>query len=240
MLTRKAWKPEALIRLLAGLFMGLAVVGIASNLVNRALGGNVDNLRHGTVAIASTVVFQFVALGLVGWFLRAHSLSWAEAFGLSCRRPARMLGIVLAATVTVFPLSLLLMWGSQRIMVALAVEVVAQPTVQALQEAQSLGEKALFAWMAVILAPIVEEILFRGIFYPAIRDLGFPRLALWSTALLFAATHANLVTFASLVFFAIALTSLYEHTGTLWAPIGTHCLFNLANFALVLLMNGHG
>ena len=112
MLTRKAWKPEALIRLLAGLFMGLAVVGIASNLVNRALGGNVDNLQHGTVAIASTVVFQFVALGLVGWFLRAHPLSWAEAFGLSCHRPARILGIVLAATVTVFPLSLLLMWGS--------------------------------------------------------------------------------------------------------------------------------
>ena len=50
-----------------------------------------------------------------------------------------------------------------------------------------------------LLAPVAEELLFRGILYPAIKQAGFPRLALWGTSLLFAAMHMNLVTFVPLL-----------------------------------------
>ena len=70
----------------------------------------------------------------------------------------------------------------------------------------------------------------RVILNPCITRLGFPRLALWLTSVLFAAMHLNLVTFVPLFVLSIALILLYEKTDNLLAPITTHALFNAANF----------
>jgi membrane protease YdiL (CAAX protease family) len=84
-----------------------------------------------------------------------------------------------------------------------------------------------------VLAPAAEEMLFRGILYPAIKQAGFPRLALWGTALLFAAIHLNLVTFFPLMVLALGLTWLYERTDNLWSSIIAHALFNAMNFVIL-------
>jgi hypothetical protein len=77
--------------------------------------------------------------------------------------------------------------------------------------------------------------LFRGILYPAIKQAGFPRIALWSTVLLFAAVHLNAVTFLPLAVLALILTALYERTDNLLAPITAHALFNALNFVALFL-----
>jgi len=87
--------------------------------------------------------------------------------------------------------------------------------------------------VTILLAPAAEEMLFRGIIYPAIKQAGFPRLALWGSALLFGAFHVNLVTFLPLVVLALALTLIYERTNNLLAPITAHALFNAMNFVIL-------
>ena len=77
-------------------------------------------------------------------------------------------------------------------------------------------------------------IFFRGILYPAIKQSGWPQLALWGTSLFFALTHANVATFLPLTFFAMLLVFLYERTGNLLAPILTHSLFNAANYCALV------
>jgi membrane protease YdiL (CAAX protease family) len=89
--------------------------------------------------------------------------------------------------------------------------------------------------LAVLLVPPAEEILFRGILYPWIKQAGYPRLALWGTALVFAGVHFNLVSFLPLAAFALVLAALYERTNNLLAPITAHALFNTLNFLLLLL-----
>jgi hypothetical protein len=76
-----------------------------------------------------------------------------------------------------------------------------------------------FGVVAIVVAPVVEEILFRGILYPAIKELGRPRLALWGTAILFALSHENAMSLLPLTFLALVLTWLYERTDNLLAPI---------------------
>ncbi len=71
--------------------------------------------------------------------------------------------------------------------------------------------------------------LFRGIIYPAIKQSGFPRAALWGTSLLFALIHLNLANFVPLVVLALMLTWLYERTDNLLASIAAHGTFNAAN-----------
>jgi len=82
--------------------------------------------------------------------------------------------------------------------------------------------------------------MFRGILYPVIKQAGYPRLAWWGTALLFALVHLNLVTFVPLLVLALLLTELYERTGNLLAPITAHLLFNALNFAALLVLQHYG
>lgn len=119
-------------------------------------------------------------------------------------------------------------------MKAVSVQPEVQVVVQTLQQTQTLQQRLFFAFVAILGAPVVEEILFRGILYPAFKQRGWPQLALWGTSLLFALTHANTATFLPLTFFAMVLVFLYERTGNLLAPILTHSLFNAANYCALI------
>ena len=45
--------------------------------------------------------------------------------------------------------------------------------------ASTPGERSYFVFFAVVLAPVAEEFIFRGVLYPFIKQLGWPRLALY-------------------------------------------------------------
>jgi hypothetical protein len=91
------------------------------------------------------------------------------------------------------------------------------------------------AVLAVCIAPVAEEMLFRGIIYPTIKQSGFPRAAVWVTSVFFALVHFNLLSLLPLALFSMVLIFLYEKTGSLLAPIAAHSTFNLANFLFLVL-----
>lgn len=95
------------------------------------------------------------------------------------------------------------------------------------------------AWQAVVwlsalvLAPLAEEIFFRGLLQSLLRRyLRQPWIAVLVSAVCFTAIHAPYWhTMPSLFALAIALGYNYERTGRLFAPILIHCLFNAVNLA---------
>ena len=89
---------------------------------------------------------------------------------------------------------------------------------------------------AVVMAPIAEEIVFRGILYPSIKQLGFPRAALWATSLTFALIHGNRMTVLPFTLLALVLTFVYERTNNLLSSMAMHAFFNLVNFLRVALL----
>jgi len=111
-----------------------------------------------------------------------------------------------------------------------------QVAVERLRDSGSIGLKFYIAAFAVLLAPLVEEVLFRGVLYPGVKAMGRPRLALWGTSLVFGFIHFNLMTFVPLVVFALVLARLYEQTGNLLAPIAAHATFNAANVVALFLV----
>jgi membrane protease YdiL (CAAX protease family) len=90
---------------------------------------------------------------------------------------------------------------------------------------------------AVVLAPVAEEFIFRGMLYPFVKQLGYPRLAWLGVSFVFALVHLNGAIFLPLFVLALALTWLYEKTDNLLAPITAHALFNAANLTLLLTQN---
>lgn len=182
--------------------------------------------------------FQGAGLILITFFLREHGTGFGEALGL--RRfagPAILLGVISA--ILFLPMG----WALQQVssflithVPALHLKPVEQQSVQTLRTASMLTDRLALGVVTIILAPLAEETLFRGILYPWIKGLGFPRLALWGSAMLFALVHLNMATFLPLLCLAVVLTWLYEFTGNLLASITTHALFNALNFALLLLL----
>ena len=103
---------------------------------------------------------------------------------------------------------------------------------------------AFFFVLAVGMAPVLEEMLFRGLLLPALmRRLGFFRSALLVTVL-FTALHA----FQTGLYWP-ALTSIFlcgwmlawlrVRHGALWPSIAFHIGFNLTAFLPVLLFGQH-
>lgn len=81
------------------------------------------------------------------------------------------------------------------------------------------------ALVVVILAPIVEELLFRGVGFGLLRRLG-PAVAILGTAFAFAAIHGLFEAFPLLFLFGAGLAWLRERSGSVYPCIVLHGLFN--------------
>lgn len=193
----------------------------------------------GQVSIGA-ISFQGAALLLTIPFLRDHGLTWNEAFGLGNRRRDALLAGLLVGCLYL-PLGLGLQHLSSLTLTQLqqfGLKPQEQVAVQVLREASSQPDRIKLAIVTILLAPLAEEVLFRGILFTGIRQLGFPRLAFWGTGVVFAFVHFNIVSFLPLFVFALVLAWIYSRTGNLLAPIAAHSMFNALNFALLFLFQG--
>jgi membrane protease YdiL (CAAX protease family) len=86
----------------------------------------------------------------------------------------------------------------------------------------------------VIVGPIVEEIVFRGLLFGALASrLGVLASAV-ITALIFGAVHGDLVLFPSIVALGIITALAYAATGNLWVAITLHALNNALGAAFIV------
>ncbi len=230
MLSEKGWRPEAVLSLIAGLFASIFAGGLLIRVTFLIAGSLNDEQQKVVSLVIGTISVQGGAFLLLAWFLRQHQVTWSQAFGFRAPRPVRALILSALTALVALPIALGLGQLSEIVMNFLHMQPVAQQAVQTLQSESSLGLKLYLGLIAVFVAPVCEEMLFRGVIYPTVKQSGFPRIALWGTSLLFALFHVNVMTFVPLLALALALTWLYETTDNLLASILCHSLFNLANF----------
>ncbi len=114
-----------------------------------------------------------------------------------------------------------------------------QKVVKTLLETEDAQLKIVLVSTATIVAPLVEEIIFRGYLYPVIKRYSSRTFAAITISLLFAVVHANLPGMMPLFILALMLTLAYEMTGCLWVPMVAHALFNAIQvFLMLYLQNG--
>jgi membrane protease YdiL (CAAX protease family) len=118
----------------------------------------------------------------------------------------------------------------------LGIESMQQEAVKLLQEAKDPAVIILMGVAAVIVAPLAEEVVFRGYLYPAAKRFCGAYGAMIFSSMVFAAAHANAVALVPLFILAMLLCLIYELTGSIWANISVHFLFNLATVTLQLLV----
>lgn len=161
-------------------------------------------------------------------------MSWKDAFGFTSENLVNI--VVLGALTALGGFFMAAMVGALVTagFEALNIEVSAQEVVNTFQNAEFFTQKILLGVMAVILAPFVEELMFRGVLFTALKQYLPGWVAVWGSAAFFGLVHANMVSFIPLTLLAVLLTRLYERTGNLWAPIFAHAIFNSINLGLML------
>ena len=86
--------------------------------------------------------------------------------------------------------------------------------------------KMLYIGMAIFVAPIYEELLYRGVFFPYLVKRSNLAIGTAVGSVLFAVMHNNAGSLISLTMLSIILSLAYWRTGSLWVSIGVHMLFN--------------
>ena len=176
-------------------------------------------------------MFSLLLLSIVLSFLLLRTRNPLELFGLQgvslpTNLKAACVGLVAALPLVYFIHSLCL--------VLLGVDAEPQPLIQFLAQHPSLEDRLLLTGMALVIAPVTEELIFRGYIFGVLCRYVGKWWALLISAMVFAAIHAHIPSLAGLFALAITLTLVYEGTGSLWAAILMHSLFNAITVVFTL------
>lgn len=234
MLSEKPWRAETVLLFLGALLAcwssGILAVGA---LHHAGIAGFKQPEDFGNVLVV-TLSFQGMTWVLIPFFLRMHHTRWRDAFGFSFKNILRALALALAVLVVILPVVLFLEGISEAVLEKAGWPVENQAPVKLVLDAKTLWPQVYLCVFAVVIAPVAEEFIFRGVLYPFVKQLGFPRLAWLGVSALFAFIHLDAARFMPLFALALALTWLYEFTDSLLAPIAAHSLFNAVNFAVLI------
>lgn len=193
----------------------------------------------GVGEVLATVVFQFFMVALVLGCM-AKRVSLGRWLGLEWR--------LWPMVFVISPLAVGLTWGVVGVMQesgfiswleSMTGNDGRQEVVKAFTEAQSPVLLVLLSAMAVVVAPLTEEVLFRGYLYPVAKRFVGRLPAILFGSLIFAVAHNNAMALIPLFTLGVLLTLAYEFTGSLWAPISIHVLFNGLTVAVqIAIRNG--
>lgn len=111
-----------------------------------------------------------------------------------------------------------------------------QDVVNELLNADNPNKRLVLILGACVIAPVAEEIIFRGYLYPVLKRFTEPFIAAILTGILFGAIHGQIWAVIPLSIFGILLALLYEKSGSIWSCILCHALFNSINVFFMLTM----
>lgn len=115
-----------------------------------------------------------------------------------------------------------------------------QELVRAVEQSRGVGLAILLVLAAVVVAPVVEELVFRGVLLRALLRRTTDGWSIVVSALLFAAVHVlgdpgSALVFPALTGLGCLLGALAVRSGSLSRPILVHAGFNLFTTVLVLM-----
>jgi membrane protease YdiL (CAAX protease family) len=230
------------------LFIWFGPVPLASMMAHKFLndlpawkGAFLDNCIYTIGAIVITGVVLFLA--------RTYFARRLKGFGLNVRTIVRDFAAAFVNLLTVWPLVMAAM-----IATVFLVELVSRQEYQMerhqelnlIIEYPQLPLRILIVFVAAIVAPVLEELMFRGLFQTAIRSLfelksgpwpipsGQIWLAIIISSMFFALMHANPGHWPALFVLGVGMGYAYEKSGSLLQPMFIHAFFNATTIAATL------
>ncbi|MFT4547567.1 MAG: membrane protease YdiL (CAAX protease family) [Verrucomicrobiales bacterium] len=202
---------------------------------------DLDEIGIVPIVLTQIITMSVLITGIVFVLSYARRIDVMELFGLKRLRLTHVVLWTVGILAVSIPLIGLAAVGwNQWLEHAFGIEPEKQELVTTMMQTEDLPVKLLMAFSACIVAPLTEEVLFRGYFYPALKRHSERFFAAVVISLLFAVIHNNTSSIVPLFFFAMALTLAYELTGCLLVPIAMHAIFNTVQVVLIFTLSTNG
>lgn len=215
----------------------LALVFAVATIINAPFSSDIAALVGGEgdltlLGAAVILVSTQVALLLVSWLFvaRPNALAGLPAFPGRDVAGAVRSGVLWGVAAWFVATAL----GALMVTILQAVGVDAEP--QTAERAVNMLEPWIVVPAVVIVAPIAEEVFFRGVVFNAWLREGGRRWAFIGSSALFAIIHLSIVSVVPIFVLGLALAWVYDRTGSLVAPIAMHAVVNGISVALALLV----
>lgn len=240
--------PERVTRLKArpwsaqqGLFLLLVLMALyfASTALQPLIdewGGHEDNEQASQRIVIQSISFHIIGLGIVALSLIRRRVTWRDAFGLEPRAIPGNVGMGVMFYLAALPFIVFYTFVYQAVLRGMGQEIMLQEVAQIVAGEQSFWMRVYLAGLAVVLAPLFEEILFRGIGLPLIARKWGAAAAVVIVSLFFAAIHFHLPSMMPLFVIAVAFSLAYIHSGSIMVPMVMHALFNGVNVAVLMIL----
>jgi len=185
------------------------------------------------------VFYGLVLIPLYSLILYFRHLNWSDAIWLKRPRgrdlwPALVLAVGLLG-VTNLLFSGLLALGDR-------IPAIQRQMADYIAQAEAFSPALGYGWLIAgisILAPLSEELLFRGIIQGELRRAMPEWLAVVLQAVLFALFHVQPVQVLYVLLPALALGAMYAVTRSIWVPVLMHILFNFLGSVVPAMTLGH-
>jgi membrane protease YdiL (CAAX protease family) len=211
-------------------FAGILASVVGASIGFAITGDTSDHIGALTTALSTAAQFGTWLAGLL-YVARSKGRSIRDDFGLMLRledwwAPFAGIGLFLVASALIYPL--------------VSIANANQQVVDDLRDAGG-AKLAVFAVIAAIVAPVCEEVLFRGLLLRALRRRMSPVMAVIVQALAFALAHPMLsptvgdfAVVPALFLLGAVSGVIAVRRGDLSAPIKMHIGFNLVTVLLAL------
>lgn len=173
------------------------------------------------IAVSSSLVEAVFLIAPVYYAIKrrpAGASRWAGIRVLGLR------GFQLGSATVTFVAGLALVYGFTILYSLLRIQTNADALAR--QAAQAPYTTVATLLVAVVVAPICEELFFRGFAFPALAQAMPLWGAILATSLIFGVTHADIGSFAPLVVIGVALAVLRWRTGSIWPGVAFHAFNN--------------
>jgi len=182
--------------------------------------------------VSGAVIYGSILLFLVGLMIY-RNISPSRVFGWQECGFGAALGRGLLYLAAAYPL---LMLVQAMVFGATDGELSPQEVVQFLQDAEAPRDRFAVVVLAVAVAPVAEEMIFRGYLYAVGKRYLGTVLSLVLSSLLFAVLHGHAASIPALFTLAMCLGLAYEKSGSLIVPMIMHAVFNAISVGAILFL----
>jgi membrane protease YdiL (CAAX protease family) len=211
---RKFGLPEVFLALVFATLFTLNAAA-ASAYSEKLVMGSRELIANGLISAA---VFLFVAAFLK---LRGFNVSALAGFARLGFWRTFITGVVLLFAA--YPLIFVADIVTRRV---LGGEPSTQGIVELFNESATIEQRVLIIILAVAIAPLVEEFVFRFFLYGVVKQYVGRFAGLIANSILFAAVHGHAPSAAPLFVLGVCFTLAYEWSDSILVPMTMHALFN--------------
>jgi membrane protease YdiL (CAAX protease family) len=219
------------------LIIWLGGVAVAVSAVNKFFPG-LANWQSVLVDNVIVSIGSIITIAVIIFLVRATFARQTKGFGLDVRTIPKDLLAAAGSLLAVWPVLTMLFLTTVflgQLIYGPDFQIQKHEELELLTSCPQVSVRVVIVVAAVLIIPVIEEMLFRGLFQTMIRSyMGKPWTSIAASSLLFTAAHANAAHWPVLLALAMCLGYSYEKSGSLFRPIFIHIFFNASSIIATL------